>query len=144
MVDIFVDANIFLDVMRLRQGWQASARILDQVNKGQISGFVSSLTVTTLFYELKKNLSREGASEELRKALKEFQIAELAKGDLQTILSDERIGDFEDRVQFYSTKRVCNVMVTRNKDDYKQVASEMEVLAPEEFLRSQSSQSSLP
>ncbi len=139
MVDIFVDANIFLDVMRLRQGWQASARVLDQVNKGEISGFVSSLTVTTLFYELGKNLSRVRAIQELRKALKEFQIAELAKGDLQTILSDERIGDFEDRVQFYSAKRVGNVMVTRNKHDYRHVAREIELLAPEEFLRPESS-----
>ena len=85
MVDVFVDANIFLDDMRLRQGWQESAKVIDRVNKGQLSGFVSSLTITTLFYELRKNLSRERAIRELREALEGFQIAELGRDALDAI-----------------------------------------------------------
>jgi len=134
MVDIFVDANIFLDVMRLRRGWQASARVLDRVHKAEVQGYISSLILTILFYELKKNLTRDRAMQELGNALKRFQLADLAKDDLANILADERVSDFEDRVQFRSAKRVSNIIVTRNKYDYRRVSKEIEVFTPEEFL----------
>ena len=134
MAELFVDANLFLDVMRLRSGWQESAKILDIVKSGKSPGFVSSLTVTTLFYELRKNLPRERVLEELRKALSGFLIADLSRGDLSTILSDKGLRDFEDRVQFYSAKKVSNIIVTRNTRDFREASKEIEVLTPEEFL----------
>jgi len=134
MVDIFVDANIFLDVMRSRAGWQASSEVLDRVNKMEVSGFISSLTLTTLFYEVKKTLPTETAIQRVREALEGFQISDLGRGDLEVILSDDRIRDFEDRVQFHSAKKVTKVIVTRNKVDYRKVTNEAEVITPEEFL----------
>ncbi len=95
MVDVFVDTNVFLDVMRLRSGWQDSAKVIDKVNKGELSGFVSSLTLTTLFYELKKTLPRDKVLQELRNGLRGFQIADLAKQDLNAILSERWITDLE-------------------------------------------------
>jgi len=100
MADIFVDANIFLDVMRSRTGWQASAEVLNKVKRREISGFISSLTLATLFYELSKTQSRDKTIAELKKALQGFRISDLGREDLGVILSDDRITDFEDLIQF--------------------------------------------
>jgi hypothetical protein len=83
---------------------------------------------------LRKNLPRERVLEELRKALSGFLIADLSRGDLSTILSDKGLRDFEDRVQFYSAKKVSNIIVTRNTRDFREASKEIEVLTPEEFL----------
>ena len=65
-----------------------------KVKKGEVSGFLSSLTVTTLFYELRKNLPRVRVLDELTKALRGFQIADMAGGELENILTDERVSDW--------------------------------------------------
>ena len=75
MADIFVDANIFLDVMRSRTGWQSSAEVLNKVKRGEITGFLSSITLATLFYELRKTQSHDKTMEEPKKALQGFRIS---------------------------------------------------------------------
>jgi len=72
--------------------------------------------------------------EEPKKTLQGFRISDLSREDLTTILSDDRIKDFEDLIQFYSAKKSSKVIVTRNKHDYRKIYGEIDVLTPEEFL----------
>lgn len=134
MADVFVDANVFLDVMRTRIGWQASAEVLNKVKRSEISGFISSITLSTLFYELKKTQPRGRAIEELKKALQGFRISNLSREDLAVMLLDDRMKDFEDLIQFYSAKKATSIIVTRNKHDFRSVSGEISVLTPEEYL----------
>jgi hypothetical protein len=49
-VKVLIDVNVFEDVFRQRDGWQASAGILSAISKGQVVGFVSALTPPLLYF----------------------------------------------------------------------------------------------
>lgn len=116
-------------------GWLPD-RLWRDVKRSESSGFTSSITLATLFYELRKTQPRETTIEELKKAFQGFRISDLSGEDLAVILSDDRIKGFEDLIQSYSAKKATRVIVTRNKHDYRKVSGEIDVLTPEEFLAS--------
>ena len=49
-MNILVDINVFEDVFRQRQGWEASLTVLNYVRNGQVVGYVSALTPPILYF----------------------------------------------------------------------------------------------
>lgn len=59
---LFLDANVVLDVLAEREPhWQASARVLAEVEKRRAIGLVAAHSVTTIYYLLSKHLNRRKA-----------------------------------------------------------------------------------
>jgi hypothetical protein len=133
----FVDANIFLDVGRKRKGWEASSALISEIRQkygSENQGFISILTTAIIYFTFLGRYSPKESVQELRKLVKGFATVDLSQEDFEEALSDERISDFEDRLQFYAAKKVCHTLVTRNKKHYRNVENEIEILAPEDFL----------
>jgi len=132
---IFVDVNIFIDIQRKRKGWKESFAVIKTVLDGVNEGYISALTPIIIYFLRRRITSEENARRETQDLTDGFNIVDLTKDIIREALKEERIGDFEDAIQFHSAKKVANVLITRNKVDYMKIANELEVLTPEEFLK---------
>jgi predicted nucleic acid-binding protein len=130
---VLFDLNVILDVLQQREPfYRASAGVLASAEMERVEGWIAAHSVTTLFYLLAKERSR--------------QLARIAIGDLLSILSvatvDQSVieqalnlpyNDFEDAVQMMAAARLAaDYLVTRNVDDYTE--SLLPVVQPAELL----------
>jgi predicted nucleic acid-binding protein len=130
----FVDANVFIDVARKRKGWEASSAIVSQFRKTGNSGFISLLSAAIIYFVFLWKYSPKQSVQELEKLVEGFEIVDLAQEDFGRAVKDSRVEDFEDRLQFYAARKVCKIMITRNKKHYRNIEKEIEVLTPEDFM----------
>lgn len=130
---IFIDVNVFIDVMTKRSGWSASLRVLNLARRSQeIESWTSALTLPLLYFFRRRVVDETTARADARAILKGLHLVALS----QTIL-DHALGsagpDFEDNVQLASAESVsANHLLTRNKKDFN--TSRITVLTPEEWL----------
>jgi len=130
---IFVDVNIFEDVIRKRKGWKGSLAVLSQVRNKGIKGFISALTIPVLYF-LRK-LPDAAARAKVKQIIKGFEIVDLTSEIIADAMDDRKFVDFEDAIQFYSAKSVnAEAIITRNKKHFKVVGDRIEIRTPEEFL----------
>ncbi len=132
---IFVDVNIFMDILQTRSNWQSSLRVVNAVRTKKIAGYVSALTAAILYFLRRQELSESETRRDVKDSIKGFRILDLSSRYISVALDDKRFGDFEDALQFYSARETAKIIITRNKKDFAGVAKEVEVLTPEEFIR---------
>ena len=131
---VLFDTNVILDVMLLRDPFfKSSARILAEVERKNIEGFVCSTTITTIHYLVEKSKGRKVALSQIENLLKIFQVTQVDKSCLESALNS-KITDFEDAVLNESAYRErVDGIVTRNEKDFKQ--SKLTIYNPEELLK---------
>ncbi len=127
---IFIDTNVFLDLLLKRELYNEALGILDGVANGRWSGYVLNITVLNIDYVAKKQM----------KNIQEF--IQLLSGTLTIVGADNAVieealslenSDFEDSVQYIVAKTLaCDVIVTNDKNFVKN--SEIEVLSSKRFL----------
>jgi len=135
---LFLDANIFIDVLQQRSGWQNSLAIVTAIKTKRIRGSLSSLTVAIIHYIRKRQVTEKQARQDIKNIIEGFDIIAVTSDHVHSSLSDESKGlftDFEDALQFHSAKGIAEIIITRNKRHYSKVTKEMQVMTPEEFLR---------
>jgi len=131
---VLVDVNIFMDVLQARWGLRSSLETISLLRRqDEHQGYLSALTVPILYYlELRDHTDRE-ARMHIRKIIKGFAIVDLNKRLIQAALTERRIPDFEDCIQYQSAKAAgCQAIITRNTKDFRKI--ELEVYTPERFL----------
>lgn len=128
---MFVDANIFVDVLADRDDWyENSAEIINRVETGTESGCISALTVPILWYVMGEKAEH---LKEIKDIIKNFKIIPLTSQLINTSFNSE-MKDFEDSIQLYSAiKGKCNTLITRNKRDFR-TNTKISILTPDEFL----------
>ena len=130
---VFIDSDIILDVATGRMPFVDNSRnVLAFIENGKALGYISSNSVTNIYYILRKIGTSKKAKvfiEEILKYLSVLPVTHLAiVGALRSEFSD-----FEDAVQDQcACSNQCECIVTRNGQDYKK--STLEVYTPEEFL----------
>lgn len=128
---IFLDTNIFLDVLSQRTGWPGSLQILDLIEKGKLKGFYSVMTIPIIWY-LQKPAA--GSRQKISEIVKRCQAVSLTSEMIEQVLKDKIFGDIEDELQYLSAKKAnCQYLITRNLTDFKK-AEGLKVLPPEELL----------
>jgi predicted nucleic acid-binding protein len=132
---ILVDINIFIDIIERRMNWQNSLAVVSAVDKKIFDGYVSAATKLVLYFRRARIKGDEVARKEVREILKSFMIVPLDESVLGKSFADRKFDDVEDAVQFYSALKSAKIIVTRNKNDYKGVGEEIEVLDPEELMK---------
>lgn len=60
-MNILVDVNVFEDVFRQRQGWEASLTVLNCLRNGQARGYVSALTPAILYFFRRRTRGEKAA-----------------------------------------------------------------------------------
>jgi len=127
---IFLDTNVFLDLLLKRELYNEALEILDGVANGRWSGYVLDITVLNIDYVAKKQMKN---IEEFIQLLSDtFTIVGADNAIIEEALSLEN-SDFEDSVQYIVAKNLaCDVIVTNDKNFVKN--SEIEVLSSKRFL----------
>jgi predicted nucleic acid-binding protein len=134
MRNVFIDSNIILDVFLKNPGfWEKSTIILKLCEVKILTGFISSSSVTDLFYIIKKNKNTAVARKALAYILAVFDVINIDKADLVQAYN-LLIDDFEDALQSWcADKTAASVIITRNTNDF--VNSAVPAILPDDFLQ---------
>jgi predicted nucleic acid-binding protein len=128
---IFLDVNVFIDVLSAREGYEAGASIIESISEGKESGCLSALTIPIVWYVMGE--SKESIKD-IKALIKHFKIIPLNSQMIEVSFASE-MNDLEDAIQLNSAIRgKCDTLITRNKKDFIP-HGRINVLTPEEFLR---------
>lgn len=137
---IFVDANILVATLNREYplfNW--SARILSLNNKHNIQLFTSPLCLAIAFYFATKKSGEVVAKKKIELLCQNIGITTVNQEITENALSNQKIMDFEDGLQYYSAlNQKCDCIITEDQFDF--YFSEIEVSGCEAFLKKLASQ----
>ena len=129
-----VDTNVIIDMLLDREDADAACAVFDGAERGDYRLHICALSFTTMFYSLRKILSREDRINALTQLDEAMEIAAV---DSKVIDMALKSGwkDFEDAVQNFSAVAdpQISAIITRNTKDFKD--SSLEVIDSIEFLK---------
>jgi predicted nucleic acid-binding protein len=131
---IFLDTNILFDVLTKREPFYFhSLKIWTLVKENITEGYISAISVTNLYYIIKKMKGQKIAEGFVDELINDFEIVPLTK----EILHQARTihgKDYEDLIQYFSAIHLgCELLITRNKKDFPKTG--VMVLSPSKFLK---------
>ncbi len=131
---VLIDINVVLDVWLMREPhWADSAAVLARVEAGEIEGWLSPNTITTLHYLGRKALGEVRARRMVSTLLKLCRLGQLNSRVFGQALESD-VADFEDAVQeAVALQSKLDVIITRNVRDFRR--ARVEVKTPSELLR---------
>jgi predicted nucleic acid-binding protein len=131
---VFVDTNVIIDLLADRKPFSKFAvNLFEKANTAAVELYVSSHSLATTYYILKKYNDDKALRKTLGSLLEYLHVIALDKDLLKRgLLSKQK--DFEDALQILAAQSVgkMDYIVTRNIKDFKE--SDIEVLSPEEVL----------
>lgn len=133
---VLLDTDVILDVLMDREPFSApAAELLSLGESGQIEIFVTVISVSNIYYLLRKRFNHKMIMIQLKKLLSFVEICQIEKSSV-IIAIDSKFKDFEDALQHFSAldKPKMDWIITRNTKDYK--FSEIKVSTPQKFLDS--------
>lgn len=130
-----VDTNVVIDMLLDREDADAACAVFDGAERGEYCLHICALSFTTMFYSLRKVLSREDRIMVLSQLKEAMTIAEVDANVIDMALKSGW-RDFEDAVQNFSAVAdpQISAIITRNTKDFKN--STLEVMNSLEFLHS--------
>ncbi|GAB6887037.1 PIN domain-containing protein [Desulfothermus okinawensis JCM 13304] len=130
---VLFDTNIILDVLLDREPFtEPAAMLMSKVERSELQGYISAITLTTIYYLLSKNLGKSKARRYIKLILSLFEIAPVTRIVLEDALNSE-FADYEDGVVYQSAIHSgVEFIITRNVKDYKK--SSIPVCEPLEFI----------
>ena len=120
MPHVFIDADVILDLLLERRPFfDASASLFMKLQEKELTGSVSPLIFSNLFYILRKELSKEGALAALRKLRLLVDVLSVDSAVVDKALASS-FTDFEDAMHYYTAStHGVDAIITRNKKDYR-------------------------
>jgi predicted nucleic acid-binding protein len=132
---IVIDTNVVLDVLLCRtQHLQASHDVLKLSAQNKVSAFLTTNTITDMFYVLYKN-SKDALKSRLAIAqmIKIVSLEAVVPRDISMALESD-ISDLEDAIVCFAAKRIkADYIVTRNVKDF--VKSPVPAIEPVHFMQ---------
>ena len=128
-----VDTNVIIDMLLDREDADAACAVFDGAERGEYYLHICALSFTTMFYSLRKILSREDRINALTQ-LKEALVVTAVDSNVIDMALKSGWKDFEDAVQNFSAVADPQVsaIITRNTKDFKD--SSLEVVDSVDFL----------
>lgn len=130
---VFLDTNILLDVLALRQPFYVeAARLWALAETGKMTGAISVISFNNIFYIIRKQRGQKTAHACLARMRNVFTAVPLDVDVLNRAI-DAGMDDFEDAIQYFSALRghaVC--LITRNPHHFP--TGTVKVLTPTEFI----------
>ncbi len=112
-MNIFIDTNVFLDVVLKRENYQAGLSVLNACGENLFQGVVSDITLLNIDYVAKKQVS------DLRKFLTVINdrfVVIGADNKAFSLALETNHSDLEDVVQYGAAERSgCELIVTNDK-----------------------------
>lgn len=130
---VFVDTNVLLDDILIREGTESAKKILELGVKRQIRLCLSALSVVNIAYIARKAVSRERLYEVFDKYLEHFVILTNYGMDVYHCIRSDN-PNFEDAMQLRcATLEQVDSIVTNNKKHFAPY-TDTPVFTPDEFL----------
>lgn len=134
MKKIFLDTNIIIDIILDRQPFSKySIEILKKAENNELELYISSHTIATTHYILKKILQEKTVRDILINLIEIIQIIPIDATVIKKGLKSKH-KDFEDALQIICAYTIGDMdcIVTRNIKDFK--GSEIPVFSPDELV----------
>lgn len=133
MKKVFIDTNIFLDILCKREQFVDDAlSIFDMAVDDQIELLITDLSIANIKYITRKEISTEKFYDLIQTFRPVFTIVPIGAQVTDSAIS-LRADDFEDALQYFSAVQAgADCLVTRNIKDYG--FAMMEVLDSKTFL----------
>ena len=133
MKHYLVDTNVVIDMLLDREDADAACAVFDRAERGEYCLHICALSFTTMYYSLRKILSREDRINALTQLKEAMEIAMVDENVIDMALNSGW-KDFEDAVQNFSAVAdpYITAIITRNTKDFKE--SSLEVINSLEFL----------
>jgi hypothetical protein len=130
---IFIDVNVFIDVMTKRSGWSESLRVLNLSRQSQeIESWSSALTLPLIYFFRRRVVDEKTARADAQAILKGLHLVPLSPIILDQALASAGT-DFEDNIQLASAESILvSHLITRNTKDFN--SSRITVLNPDGWL----------
>ena len=133
---VLIDSDVILDSFFDRKPFaEYSTAILSMCESGKISGFLTPLIYSNVYYLLRQTAKHDKVIEKLKQLLKITDVLQMDKKVVENALNSG-FKDFEDSLQNSSAVNNGNIdlILTRNLKDYKN--SELGVFTPEIYIKS--------
>jgi predicted nucleic acid-binding protein len=133
-VRILIDTNIVLDLLLERDPFVEDAiNLFDQIERGNLAGYITATTITNIFYIIRKTEGREVALAAINRLLIGLQLCAVDRQTVETALS-LGLKDFEDSIQLAcATLNQLDGIITRDRKDF--IGSSLPIYAPTEILK---------
>jgi predicted nucleic acid-binding protein len=130
-MNILVDTNVILDTLAIREPYnEHSDMIFDLIANEKIIGYMTTSSITDVYYVLRKTLNDADSRNKIEALLNLFQIIEVTKTDCLTALKSP-IRDYEDALIFVCADREeLDCIITRD-DNF---LNYQKAIAPKTFL----------
>jgi predicted nucleic acid-binding protein len=128
-----IDINVVLDVLLDRQPWvQDSSAVWNACDEGRITGYLSAITITTIFYVVQRAAGYPQAIAAVDSCLEAFEIAPVYRESL--LAARQMTGsDYEDNVQIAcAITSFLDCITTRDPGDFAH--SVIPVVSPKELM----------
>lgn len=135
MQKVLIDTDVILDFFFDRKPFSDNAaKILTLCELKEITGFVTSVIISNVYYLLRQTASHEKVIENL---VQLTTITEVLTTDKTVIIKalNSNFKDFEDALQNFSAELSgeIDLIITRNIKDYKN--SSLGILTPDNYLK---------
>lgn len=96
---VLIDTNVVLDFLQDREPFvDDAAKLFAKIDAGEIEGFISAITITNIYYIIRKASGKIAAQDAIAQILTDLQICAVDKGILEQAIA-LNFQDFEDAVQ---------------------------------------------
>jgi len=136
MDKVLIDTDVILDSLFDRKPFgEYSSAILAMCETGKLTGYLTPLIYSNVYYLLRQTAKHEKVIEKLKQLLEITEVLQMDRKVIENALNSG-FKDFEDSLQNYSAVNngSIDLILTRNLKDYKN--SELGVFTPETYLRS--------
>jgi predicted nucleic acid-binding protein len=132
---VFLDANVLVaTVNREYPLYTWSSRILSLQGKNNIRICTSPLCLAIAFYFASKKSGEVVAKRKIDLLCRNIEITSIDESTAQKAISNAKINDFEDGLEYYSAvSHGCEWIITEDRDDFR--FCELKVAGCEEFLK---------
>lgn len=127
MKHYLIDTNVVIDMLTDRTGSDEACAILDGAERGEYILYLCSLSVTNIYYSLRKVLTHEERIGALNALCEVIEVHAVDKYIINNALHSGW-KDFEDSVQYHCAKAnpLISGIITRNVKDF--MLSDIEVI----------------
>jgi predicted nucleic acid-binding protein len=131
---VLFDTDVVLDLILDRNPFsEAAVQLFSQAESGEINGFVSATTITTIHYLATKTIGPKKAKSAIHTLLSILDVAPVDRPVLERAL-EGKYKNFEDGVLVEAARQVeANAIVTRNINNFKK--SIIPAYSPAEMLK---------
>lgn len=137
MKRVLFDTDVILDLLFDRKPFSNdSAFLLSECEKNKISGYVTPVIISNIYYLLCQTSTHLHVMSKLSELIEILDILTIDKSTIKQALRSP-FKDFEDALQNYAAEQSLeiDVILTRNFKDYKH--SSLSVMTPKEYIKAQ-------